>query len=59
MHRKRKRTYTLEGMIDYYEESEQAWKSDNKLTPFIVALFLIGGTYIWRKTKKEYKYTQY
>ena len=46
-------------LVRSYEESEQAWKSDNKLTPFIVALFLIGGTYIWRKTKKEYKYTQY
>ena len=46
-------------LIRSYEESEQAWKSDNKLTPFIVALFLIGGTYVWRKTKKEYKYTRY
>ncbi|MBB1481450.1 hypothetical protein H5186_18625 [Pseudoalteromonas sp. SG41-2] len=46
-------------LVRSYEESEQAWKSDNKLTPFIVALFLIGGTYIWRKTKKEYKYTRY
>ncbi|PCK32996.1 hypothetical protein [Pseudoalteromonas piscicida] len=46
-------------LVRSYEESEQAWKLDNKLTPFIVALFLIGGIYIWRKTKKEYKYTQY
>ena len=46
-------------LVRSYEESEQAWKSDNKLTPLIVALFLFGGTYIWRKTKKEYKYTRY
>ena len=41
-------------LVRSYEESEQAWTSDNKLTPLIVALFLIGGVYIWRKTKKDY-----
>ncbi|MFY8327220.1 hypothetical protein [Pseudoalteromonas sp. ZZD1] len=46
-------------LVRSYEDSEQAWKTDNMLTPFIIALFLIGGIYIWRKTKKEYKYTRY
>lgn len=46
-------------LVRSYSESEKAWKSDNKLTPVIVALFLIGGLYLWRKTKKEYKVARY
>ncbi len=44
-------------IIRSYESSEQAWKSDNLLAPFIVVLFLFGGPYILWKTKKEYKKT--
>ena len=44
-------------IIRSYESSEQAWKSDNLLMPFIVILFLFGGPYILWKTKKEYKKT--
>jgi hypothetical protein len=42
-------------VVRSYAESEKAWKSDNLLMPFILALFLIGGPYIWWKTKKEFK----
>lgn len=41
-------------LVRSYAESEKAWRSDNKLMPIIVALFLLGGIYIWRKTKKQY-----
>ncbi|MDK9683204.1 hypothetical protein AADY36_19040 [Pseudoalteromonas sp. D15MCD-2] len=44
-----------QNVIRSYAESEKAWKSDNLLMPFILVLFLIGGPYIWWKTKKEYK----
>lgn len=46
-------------VVRSYSQSEKAWKSDNKLTPFIVALFSLGGLYIWRKTRKAYKYSRY
>jgi hypothetical protein len=44
-----------DNIIRSYAESEKAWKSDNLLTPFIVVLFIFGGAYVLRKTRKEYK----
>ena len=44
-----------DNVVRSYAESDKAWKSDNLLMPFILALFLIGGPYIWWKTKKEFK----
>ena len=38
-----------ERMVRSYSESEKSWKSDNKLTPMIVVLFLLGGPCIWWK----------
>lgn len=42
-------------LVRSYSESERAWKSDNKLMPFIMAFFLLGGPFIWWKSNKEYK----
>ena len=36
-----------ENVIRSYVEVQKAWKSDNKLMPIIIALFLLGGPYIW------------
>lgn len=44
-----------ENIVRSYAESENDWKSDNLLMPFVVVLFLFGGPYIWWKTKKEFK----
>lgn len=41
--------------IRTYEETEDAWKADNQLMPFIFILFFGGSIYVWRKTKQEFK----
>lgn len=42
--------------IRTYEQTEKAWKGDNKLTPFIFVLFFGGSIYIWRKTKRGFQH---
>ena len=39
-------------IVRSYIESEKAWKSDNLLMPFIVALFLFGGPLFGGKPRK-------
>jgi hypothetical protein len=42
-------------MIRSLSESEEAWRSDNFLAPFLITMFLAGGLYVGNKTLKARK----
>jgi hypothetical protein len=42
-------------MVRSLSESEKAWRSDNFLSPFLIAMFTLGGIYIGNKTLRARK----